>query len=53
MSSGPVIWDFRTRFNIEIVVAQSQASVRQRTVRIKYSWVRFYVLNIIMCCFMC
>ena len=35
MSSGPVIWDFRTRFNIETVGAQSQASVRERTVRIE------------------
>ena len=30
MSSGPVIWDLRTRFNIETVGAQSQASVRER-----------------------
>ena len=30
MSSGPGIWDFRTRFNIETVGAQSQASVRER-----------------------
>ena len=36
MSSGPGIWDFRTRFNIETVGAQSQASVRERAVRIKY-----------------
>ena len=36
MSSGPVVWDLRTRFNIETVGAQSQASVRERTVRIEY-----------------
>ena len=36
MSSGPVIWDFRSRFNIETVGAQSQASMKERTVRIKY-----------------
>ena len=35
MSSGPAIWDFRARLNIETVGAQSQASVRKRTVRIK------------------
>ena len=36
MSSGPAIWDFRARLNIETVGAQSQASMRERTVRIKY-----------------
>ena len=36
MSSGPVVWDLRTRFNIETVGAQSQASVREKTVRIDY-----------------
>ena len=36
MSSGPAIWDFRARLNIETVGAQSQASVRERTVRIRY-----------------
>ena len=29
MSSGPAIWDFRARLNIETVGAQSQASVRE------------------------
>ena len=38
MSSGPAIWDFRARLNIETVGAQSQASVRERTVRIRYYW---------------
>ena len=33
---GPVVWDFRTLFNIETVGAQSQQSVRERTLRIKY-----------------
>ena len=36
MPSGPGIWGFRTRFNIEIVGAQSQTRVRERTVRIEY-----------------
>jgi len=36
MSSGPVIWDLRICFNIETVGAQSQASVRGRTVKIEY-----------------
>ena len=36
MPCGPVIWDFRTLFNIETVGAQSQESVRKRTPKIKY-----------------
>ena len=44
MSSGPAIWDFRARLNIGTVGAQSQASVRDRTVRIRYYFV--HVLDI-------
>ena len=33
---GPVVWDFRTLCNLETVGAQSQHSVRERTLRIKY-----------------
>ena len=31
MSFGPLIWDFRTCFNIETVGAQSQASMRENS----------------------
>ena len=48
MSSGPAIWDFRARLNIETVGhgAQSQASVRERTVRIRYYSQRSHLARI-------
>ena len=45
MSSGPAIWDFRARLNIETVGAQSQGSVRERTVRIRYYWKHIRMLT--------
>ena len=46
MFSGPAIWDLRACLNIKTVGAQSQASVRERMVRIRYYSQRYHLARV-------